>query len=83
MANVPAKDVKRENLATATVIVPAVKKNAAALNKIKLLQKHQAPHQWGFFLSYPNQELSNIVKSGTHFWQAHKLMVRVGIVFYK
>jgi len=37
MANVPAKDVKRENLATATVIVPAVKKNAAALNKIELL----------------------------------------------
>jgi hypothetical protein len=32
-------DVKRGNLATATatVIVPAVKKNAAALNKIELL----------------------------------------------
>jgi hypothetical protein len=29
--------VKRENLATATVIVPAVKKNAVALNKIELL----------------------------------------------
>ena len=37
MANVPAKDVKRENPATATVIVPAVQKNAAALNKIELL----------------------------------------------
>jgi hypothetical protein len=37
MANVPAKDVKRENPATVTVIVPAVKKNAAALNKIELL----------------------------------------------
>ena len=37
MANVPVKDVKRENPATATVIVPAVKKNAAALNKIELL----------------------------------------------
>ena len=49
MANVPAKDVKRENLATATVIVPAVKKNAAALNKIKLLQKHQAPPSNGIF----------------------------------
>ena len=36
MANVPVKDVKRENLATATVIVPAVKKNAAALNKIDI-----------------------------------------------
>ena len=34
MANVPVKDVKRENLVTATVIVTAVKKNAAALNKI-------------------------------------------------
>ncbi len=30
MANVPVKDVKRENPATAAVIVPAVKKNAAA-----------------------------------------------------
>ena len=48
MANVPVKDVKRESPATATVIVPAVKKNAAALNKIELLQKHQAPHSWGF-----------------------------------
>jgi hypothetical protein len=37
MANVPVTDVKRENPATATVIVPAVKKNAAALNKIELL----------------------------------------------
>ena len=37
MANVPAKDVKKENPATATVIVPAVKKNAAALNKIEFL----------------------------------------------
>ena len=36
MANVPVKDVKRENLATATVIVTAVKKNAAALNKIDI-----------------------------------------------
>ena len=37
--NVPVKNVKRENsaTATATVIVPAVKKNAAALNKIELL----------------------------------------------
>ena len=35
--NVPVKDVKRENPATATVIVPAVKKNAAVLNKIELL----------------------------------------------
>ena len=35
MANVPVKDVKRENPATVTVIVPAVKKNAAALNKIE------------------------------------------------
>ena len=34
MANVPVKDVKRENLATATVT--AVKKNAAALNKIDI-----------------------------------------------
>ena len=34
MAHVPAKDVKRVNPATATVIVPAVKKNAAVLNKI-------------------------------------------------
>ena len=49
MANVPAKDVKRENPATATVIVPAVKKNAAALNKIELLQKHQAPPRNGIF----------------------------------
>ena len=37
MANVPVKDVKRENPATATVIVTVVKKNAAALNKIELL----------------------------------------------
>ena len=37
MANVPVKDVKRENLATATVIVTAVKKNAVALNKIDIL----------------------------------------------
>ncbi len=37
MAHVPAKDVKRVNPATATVIVPAVKKNAAVLNKIELL----------------------------------------------
>ncbi|MBT6518185.1 MAG: hypothetical protein HOK59_10650, partial [Candidatus Marinimicrobia bacterium] len=37
MVNVPVKDVKRENPATATVIVPVVKKNAAALNKIELL----------------------------------------------
>ena len=37
MANVPVKDVKREHPATATVIVPAVNKNAAALNKIELL----------------------------------------------
>ena len=37
MANVPVKDVKRENLATAIVIVTAVKKNVAALNKIELL----------------------------------------------
>ncbi len=37
MVNVPVKDVKRENPATATVIVPAVKKNAAVLNKIELL----------------------------------------------
>ena len=36
MANVPVKDVKRENLATVTVIVTAVKKNAAALNKIDI-----------------------------------------------
>ena len=35
MANVPVKDVKREN--PVTVIVTAVKKNAAALNKIELL----------------------------------------------
>ena len=35
-ANVPAKDVKREKPATATVIVPAVNKNAAALNKIDI-----------------------------------------------
>ena len=37
MVNVPVMDVKRENPATATVIVPAVKKNAVALNKIELL----------------------------------------------
>ena len=37
MENVPAKDVKRVNLATVTVIVPVVRKNAAALNKIELL----------------------------------------------
>ena len=37
MVNVPVMDVKRENTATATVIVPAVKKNAVALNKIELL----------------------------------------------
>ena len=37
MVNVPVMDVKRENPATATVIVPAVKKNAAVLNKIELL----------------------------------------------
>jgi hypothetical protein len=37
MANVPAKDVKKGNPAPATVIAPAVKKNAAALNKIELL----------------------------------------------
>ena len=37
MVNVPVKDVKREYPATATVIVPAVKKNAAALDKIELL----------------------------------------------
>jgi len=36
MANVPVKDVKRENLATATVIVTAVKKIAVALNKIDI-----------------------------------------------
>ena len=48
MANVPVKDVKRENPATATVIVLAVKKNAAALNKIELLLNHQAPQQRGF-----------------------------------
>jgi len=35
MANVPVKNVQREN--PATVIVTAVKKNAAALNKIELL----------------------------------------------
>ena len=53
MANVPAKDVKRENPATATVIVPAVKKNAAALNKIELLQKHKAPQsRGGLFVGY-------------------------------
>ncbi|MDP7437745.1 MAG: hypothetical protein QGH91_08035 [Candidatus Marinimicrobia bacterium] len=34
MANVPVTVVKRENPATTTVIVTAVKKNAAALNKI-------------------------------------------------
>jgi hypothetical protein len=33
MANVPAKDVKRGNPVATIVIVPAVKKNAAALNK--------------------------------------------------
>ena len=37
MANVPVKNVQRENPATATVIVTAVMKNAAALNKIELL----------------------------------------------
>ena len=37
MVNVPVMDVKRGNPATATVIVPAVKKNAVALNKIELL----------------------------------------------
>ena len=39
MANVPVKNVQRENPATATVIVivTAVKKTAAALNKIELL----------------------------------------------
>ena len=37
MVNVPVMDVKRKNPATATVIVPAVKKNAVALNKIELL----------------------------------------------
>ena len=37
MANVPAMDVKKGNPATAAVIVLAVKKNAAALNKIELL----------------------------------------------
>jgi hypothetical protein len=37
MVNAPVKDVKREYPATATVIVPAVKKNAAALNKMELL----------------------------------------------
>ena len=37
MVNVPVKDVKRENPATATVVVPVVKKNAAALNKIEVL----------------------------------------------
>ena len=37
MANVPVKNVQRENPATATVIVTAVRKNAAALNKIELL----------------------------------------------
>lgn len=42
MANVPVKDVKRENPATATVIVTVVKKNSAALNKIELFYKHQA-----------------------------------------
>jgi hypothetical protein len=35
--NVPVMDVKRENPATATVIVLVVKKNAVALNKIELL----------------------------------------------
>ena len=37
MVNVPVMDVKRESPATATVIVPAVKQNAVALNKIQLL----------------------------------------------
>jgi hypothetical protein len=48
MANVPAKDVKRENLATATVIVPAVKKNAAALNKIII--ETSSPTFVGFYV---------------------------------
>ena len=47
MENAPAKDVKRANRATVTVIVPVVRKNAAALNKMGLLL-HQAPLSWGF-----------------------------------
>ena len=47
MENAPAKDVKRANRATVTVIVPVVRKNAAALNKMELLL-HQAPLSWGF-----------------------------------
>jgi len=34
MENVPAKDVKRANLATVTVIVPVVRKSAAVVNKL-------------------------------------------------
>ena len=49
MANVPAMDVKRENPATATVIVPAVKKNAAALNKIDLPFLQHKPYISGVF----------------------------------
>jgi len=48
MVNVPVMDVKRENPATATVIVPAVKKNAVALSKIELLLNIK-PHIRGFF----------------------------------
>ena len=42
--------MKRENLATATVIVPAVKKNAAALNKIELFHEPSSPTFVGFFI---------------------------------
>ena len=48
MENAPAKYVKRANRATVTVIVPVVRKNAAALNKMELLLLHQAPLSWGF-----------------------------------
>ena len=48
MVNAPVKDVKREYPATATVIVPAVKKNAVALSKIELLLNIK-PHIRGVF----------------------------------
>ena len=48
MVNVPVMDVKRENPATVTVIVPAVKKNAVALSKIELLLNIK-PHIRGVF----------------------------------
>ena len=49
MVNVPVQNVKRENLAIATVIVNAVRKNAVALNKIELLKNHQLLSRGGVF----------------------------------